>query len=101
MTQEATKPGPVADLLPGFTPENDLERRLANDPDLLDGLAWGEPRAGHPEGSVAAHVNDLLERLENWDEPADRRTKLRFLALVHDAFKDDVIEKLPRIGRNH
>ena len=74
---------------------------MARDPLLLEGLAWGEPRAGHPEGSVAAHVEDLLEMLGEWDEPAERRWRLRFIALVHDAFKGDVIEMLPKVSRNH
>ena len=100
-SQQAADPGPIRDLLPGFVAENELERRVTSDPVLLDGLAWGEPRAGHPEGSVAAHVEDLLEALDGWDEPAERRTRLRFMALVHDCFKDDVIERLPKVSRNH
>jgi hypothetical protein len=99
--QQATDPGPIQDLLPGFTPENELEERVTTDPELLDGLAWGEPRVGHPEGSVAAHVEDLLEELDTWDEAPERRSQLRFIALVHDAFKDDVIDRLPKMGRNH
>jgi hypothetical protein len=101
MEQETADPGPIIDVLPGFVPEYALERRVARDPELLEGLAWGEPRPGHPEGAVAAHVLDLLETLETWDEPADRRANLRFIALVHDAFKDDVIERLPKMGPNH
>ena len=97
----AADPGAIADLLPGFTPENELERQVTSDPVLLDGIAWGEPRVGHPEGSVAAHVEDLLEELETWDEPPERRARLRFVALVHDCFKDDVIERLPKVSRNH
>jgi hypothetical protein len=99
--QQAADPGPVEELVPGFTPENDLERRVTSDPELLDGLAWGEPRIGHPEGSVAVHVGHLLDELETWDEPPERRWALRFIALVHDAFKGDVIERLPKISRNH
>src|SRR5215217_2641159 len=94
-------PERIEELLPSFEPEDELEERVTRDPDLLEGLAWGEPRAGHPEGSVAAHVNDLLALLDEWEEPADRRAKLRFIALVHDAFKGDVRERLPKIGRNH
>jgi hypothetical protein len=101
MPLQTTDPGRIEDLLPGFEPENELEARVTRDPDLLEGLAWGEPRTGHPEGSVAAHVEDLLETLSEWDEPAHRRTSLRFIALVHDAFKGDVRERLPKIGRNH
>jgi hypothetical protein len=101
MTQQAADPGPIRELLPGFVPENELEERVTSDPELLSGLAWGEPRTGHPEGSVAAHVEDLLEELDTWDEPAERRTGLRLIALVHDSFKGNVIERLPKMGRNH
>jgi hypothetical protein len=101
MPLQTTDPGPIQDLLPDFEPENELEARVTRDPDLLEGLAWGEPRAGHPEGAVAVHVAHLLERLDSWDEPPERRAKLRFITLVHDAFKADVWERLPKRGRNH
>ena len=45
-----------ADLLPCFTPETELEEALTKDPELLEGLAWGEPRSGHPEGTVIAEL---------------------------------------------
>jgi hypothetical protein len=98
---QTSDPGLIKDLLPDFEPENELEARVTRDPDLLEGLAWGEPRAGHPEGAVARHVEHLLDRLDTWEEPAYRREKLRFMALVHDSFKADVWERLPKIGRNH
>jgi hypothetical protein len=75
-------------LIPGFVPETALERELAADPTLLSGLAWGTPRPGHPEGSVGAHVADILAGIT---EPAGRRRReLRFLALVHDCRKQSV-----------
>jgi hypothetical protein len=101
MSQQAPDEAPIQGLLPDFEPENDLERRVTSDPELLAGLAWGEPRHGHPEGSVAAHVGHLLEELDTWDEPAERRTSLRLIALMHDSFKGNVIERLPKMGRNH
>ncbi len=88
-------------LLPGWRPQSDLERAIAEDPELLGGLAWGEPRAGHPEGSIAAHVDDLLERLDRLDLDPARRRDLRFIALVHDACKRRVRTELPRTGTNH
>jgi hypothetical protein len=54
---------------------------------LLRGLAWGRPRRGHPEGSVGAHVADLLATIERWGEAGERRAELRFIALVHDSLK--------------
>ncbi|HEX8854922.1 MAG TPA: hypothetical protein VF752_04925 [Thermoleophilaceae bacterium] len=94
-------PASISELIPGFTPENELESRVVQSPELLEGLAWGRPRPGHPEGPVAAHVADLLERLERMNEPPERRSMLRFIILVHDAFKNKVQEWRPRTGENH
>lgn len=91
----------VAELVSGFAPETDEERALASDPELLAGLAWGEPRKSHPEGSVGAHVADLLSVLEGWHEEPERRRLLRFVVLVHDSFKYRVHDWLPKTGRNH
>jgi len=92
---------PVDELVPGFEPESDLERALIADPELREGLAWGKPRSGHPEGSVGAHVADLLETVDRWGETGERRAELRFLALVHDTMKYRVRERLPKVGENH
>jgi hypothetical protein len=89
------------ELIPGFEPENELERQVIGDPEVQQGLAWGEPRAGHPEGPVGTHVSHLLETLERCGETGERREQLRFVALVHDAFKSQVRERLPRVGENH
>jgi hypothetical protein len=91
----------VADLIPGFHPESDLEREVASDPVLIAGLAWGKPRRGHPEGSVAVHVADLLETIDRWGETGRRRADLRFTALVHDALKYRVAAWRPKTGENH
>lgn len=91
----------VEDLVEGFAPEDDCERRLAADPELVAGLAWGRPRPGHPEGSVGAHVRDLLRTIDDDGWTGDARRDLRFLALVHDSFKYRVHEWMPKTGRNH
>jgi hypothetical protein len=101
-TGPASRPArDLARLLPSFEPETDLERRLADDPALSTGLAWGEPRPGHPEGPVAAHVADLLRTIDEAGETGERRSELRMLALIHDAFKNRVHEWLPKMGANH
>jgi len=74
---------------------------VASDPELLEGLAWGEPRASHPEGAVGNHVAHLLEAIDRSGETGERRELLRFMALVHDSFKYQVRERLPRAGENH
>lgn len=88
-------------LIPGFDPETELERRVASDPELVEGLRWGRPRAGHPEGSVGHHVADLLATIERWNERGERRQQLRFLALVHDSLKYQVSNWRPKTGANH
>ena len=90
----------AAALVTGFEAENELERAVSADPILLRGLAWGRPRRGHPEGSVGAHVRDLLATIERGARPA-RRSELRFLALVHDSLKFQVSNWRPKSGENH
>jgi hypothetical protein len=82
-------------------PEGPLEAAVADEPDLLKGLAWGKPRKSHPEGAVGTHVTDLLREIDSAGEPEERRSQLRFVALVHDSFKGEVKQWLPRTGENH
>jgi len=85
----------------GFRAETELERAVAADPVLKQGLAWGRPRRGHPEGSVGAHVADLLETIDRWGAAGRRRQELRFLAVVHDSLKYQVQNWRPKTGENH
>jgi hypothetical protein len=91
----------VSEQLAGIEPETDLERAVLADEDLREGLAWGKPRHGHPEGSVAAHVADLLRTIDQGGETARRRHDLRFVSIVHDSFKNRVRDWLPKTGENH
>lgn len=91
----------ASELIPGFVPETETEAKLAADPLLLAGLAWGEPRHGHPEGTVGAHVRDILEQIERDGERDARRLELRFIALVHDSLKYRVRQDVPKTGENH
>ncbi len=67
----------------------------------MEGLAWGRPRRGHPEGSVGAHIAELFRRIDEWEEREPRRSELRFIALIHDSLKYRVKDWLPRAGSNH
>lgn len=75
---------PPVDAIPGFVPENDVERSLAAEPELIEGWRWGAPRRGHPEGAVGRHVAMMLDGIRR-DEPL--RPELRLLTLLHDTFK--------------
>jgi hypothetical protein len=99
-----SEPSPAGDPsfpVPGLRPETERERELMRDAELRRGLAWGRPRKGHPEGSVGAHVAELLETIDRWGERGARREELRFIALVHDALKFRVRGWLPKTGENH
>jgi hypothetical protein len=91
----------AGELIPGFEPETDLEAAALREPDLRRGLAWGRPRRSHPEGRVGNHVADLLGEIDKTGETGERRSQLRFVAIVHDSFKRDVRRWLPRTGENH
>ncbi len=91
----------LEDLLPGFNSETTIEAAVVADPMLLRGLAWGEPRRAHPEGTVARHVTDLLATIEAWGEQGAQRADLRLVTLVHDSFKFAVTPWRPRTGENH
>jgi hypothetical protein len=83
-------------------PETPLERTLLTDPDLLTGLAWGKPRPGHPEGEVLSHVREVLDNVDKVSpEKGEVRSKLRFIAIVHDSLKYQVDRSRPRFGENH
>lgn len=84
-----------------FKTETDLERALCADPDWRTGAAWGTPRPGHPEGSVANHVADVLAAVERVATSPDERRKLRLVAIVHDAMKHRVERDRPATGDNH
>lgn len=60
------------------------------DPRYLKNIEYGEPRAGHPEGKVKAHIADLEANLEQLRERGisdDEAWKLKFMIHVHDTFK--------------
>src|SRR4051794_11081052 len=90
MTVDASLP--VSELVPGFMPESDLERAVTSDRDLLQGLAWGRKRFGHPEGRVGLHVAAILSCIGDYPT---LRGDLRFMALVHDSFKYAVRSQAP------
>lgn len=82
-------------------PENEVERRMLEDPRWQDRAAWGSVRPGHPEGTVRAHIEEVLANIDLKDHEPGARSRLRFIALVHDTFKGEVDPERPRSGDNH
>lgn len=66
--------------------------KVITDPRYAKNVEYGEPRSGHPEGKVKAHIADLEANLEalkpHLSSEADY-WRLKFLIHVHDTFKSD------------
>jgi hypothetical protein len=71
------------------------------DPRWIAGVAWGEPRRGHPEGSVAAHVDEVLANVDAVAVDTRDRERMRLVALIHDSFKHEVDRSRQPTGENH
>ena len=67
--------------------------RVLSDPRYLEGIEYGEPRPGHPEGKVRYHIRELEENLERLRSRISEEQfwKLKFLIHVHDTFKANAI----------
>jgi hypothetical protein len=81
-----------------FELETDVERAIAEDPEWREGIEWGEPRPGHPEGAVKHHIADVLANVEREATSPEERRRLRLAALVHDSFKYRAAEGSARVG---
>lgn len=83
-------------------PETSLEQQLLDSPEFLDGLSWGIPRYGHPEGEVYKHVVEVLYNIDSIPalQPLDR-TRLRLAAFSHDTFKKHEHRGRPRDWTRH
>ncbi len=68
-------------------PENNLEIALLKDRELKNGLFWGTPRFGHPEGQVIYHIREVLDNVEALKTDKQTREQLRIITIVHDSFK--------------
>jgi hypothetical protein len=112
----APKKGPVAqrvttamlthtvkdtDFLSILQPENELELRLLRDPAFVEGLKWGSPRYGHPEGEVYKHIAEVLANIDRLQLSPIERYRLRIIAFAHDTFKHCEHKGSPRDWSKH
>lgn len=82
-------------------PETDLECQLLLHPDVRQGLKWGKPRYGHPEGAVYRHVKEVLDNIDRLQVSAWEREQLRIIAFIHDTFKYKEDSNRPRNWNQH
>jgi hypothetical protein len=76
-------------------PETDVERRIVSDPEWIEGASWGTDMEGHPEDTVADHVEEVLGNVDRFGFDDATRARLRLIALTHDTFKHGVRWWLP------
>ena len=62
---------------------------VVSDPRYQQNLDWGQPRSGHPEGTVQAHITELEENLDVLRPNLSDAEfwQLRLLIHTHDTFK--------------
>ena len=67
---------------------------LRADKRYLKNIQWGEPRAGHPEGPIHAHIAELERNAAVLDRHLSEtdRWRLRLLIHAHDTFKPDAAD---------
>jgi hypothetical protein len=65
--------------------------QVKNDPNYEKRIEYGEPRDGHPEGSIKKHIEQLERNLYYFKDviSEEKQDKIRFLIHVHDTFKAD------------
>ena len=90
------------DVIDGLLkPETDIENQLINHPDFMEGLFWGKPRYGHPEGKVIYHIAEVLKNIDQLNINLHTRQQLRLVAFLHDTFKYLEDTKRPRDWSKH
>ncbi len=67
--------------------ETPLEDKIVRDPEFQDGLSYGKPRPGHPEGAVRFHIVEVLKNVEEFYGDSPHRMYLRLISNIHDTFK--------------
>lgn len=84
-------------------PETELEYFIINQPPIREGLYWGEPRYGHPEGKVLHHIPEVYANIERVPLPLSitDRERLRLITLLHDTFKNIEDKNEPRDWSKH
>ena len=78
-----------------FQLECELEHQITQHSEWLEGIEYGEPRRGHPEGAVKYHIAEVLFNVDQFFIDSPERPRLRLMALMHDTFKSYVESDKP------
>jgi len=84
-----------------LNPETALEHKFLQIEEFRDGLTWGQPRFGHPEGKVVYHIREVLDNIEKLPISAIQRERLRTITFAHDTFKYKEDKNTPRDWSKH
>ncbi len=82
-------------------PETSFEKKIIGSKDFRNGLFWGEPRFGHPEGKIIFHIQEVFKNIDLISTNKEERAILRIIALVHDTFKYIEDKSIPRDWSKH
>lgn len=76
--------------------------KIKSDPIWLKAIEGGRVRPGHPEGKIKYHIADLEKYIDSHKNEVseDDYWRLKIMALVHDAFKNDANPKIPILDPN-
>jgi hypothetical protein len=85
-----------------LSPETEQERLIMEDAEWREGVLWGQPRYGHPEGQVVLHIREVLDNVDKATTDPEMRRRLRLIAIIHDTFKHKEDRSYPRkITKHH
>ena len=75
---------------------------ITSDPRYQRNLDWGEPRLGHPEGTIRAHIAEVDRNLEALRHKLSERDywRLKVLVHTHDTFKGEAQPGVPITAPN-
>lgn len=84
-----------------LTLETKQEQAIIQKPDWQQGVVWGKPRYGHPEGKILYHIEEVLQNVDYIKSDIQTRSDLRFITLTHDTFKYKEHRGVPRDWSQH
>ena len=94
-------PSDIDKAIEYLVPENELEFQFFQNPEFQEGLFWGIPRFGHPEGKVIYHIREVLDNIDKLSINPVQRRQLRIVTFVHDTFKYREHRGTPRDWTKH